>query len=164
MADHRHVLKATDSALKAFLVGEGVLETSRIKRLKEVTELDFPFIVISSDSAERLRAFNWRVTGAITLFTSSANEGDIGSAADALEYSDDLEFDLLNAIEQYVPQSDYPQTVAATIHAAATTGANAPLDATQFRISSFRIVKVASEIDDDGAWLFAIDFEAFVIA
>lgn len=160
MAERRHVLKATDNALKAFLVSEGVLESEQIGGFKEVDGKSYPFIVCASLSAERLRAKNWKVSGSITLLTSST--ADPGTSDAKLEHSDEIETDLLEAFEQYIPADDYPQAVAGYIQAAAIDAG--AVDANEFNMSSFMINKVEADSNEDGSWSFVIDFTAGVIA
>lgn len=163
MPDRRHVLSATDRVLRAFCISEGVLETDHIFTFKGVDETVLPFLVCASLSAERLRAKNWKVTGTLSLLTSSSATAT-DTTTDPKDASEQQETDLLEAFEQYVPTDDSPQQLAAAIMAAALADPSPPIAATEYLMTSFYLNKCERDVTESGNWQFQIDFTASVIA
>lgn len=162
MADSRHVLKLTDLALKAFFVSEGAFETDKIFRFKEVPDgASFPYLVIASVTAERLRAKNWSVKGTIVLYTSSTKPNTSTASADIVATSDKLEYAVLDSLEQYIPADDNPQPLANEIQAAAV--AAGVISSDEYLVSAFYILKTEADAHDEGFWSYSIDFDAKVV-
>lgn len=154
----KHVLQATDNAIRAFIISEGVVDTSRVFTFKGVDENEYPFVVCASTSADRLRAKNWKVSGEIVLCTSHAS--NVGEADDRKEESESLETDLLEAFEQYVPGDDTPQQLAAAIQAAAIAADT--VEANEYLMTSFYINRIDRDVQAN-RWEFKIDFVASVV-
>lgn len=155
----KHVLLATDSALKAFYDAEAIAGLT-VVRGKESSDKSLPILICSSNTAGRKRARNWEVTGSLELKTDITDaDGKITGAAK--QASDDLEKAVLAAIEDLVPPDDRPQPVGDAITAAAIAGN--VFTAQDFMMTGLMIQRVSAGFDEDEIWTFSVDFTATVI-
>ena len=163
MATAGHVLTATDAALKAFFVAAAItdLPAANIVRNKEVSDKGLPILICATDTAERGRAKNWKVTGSLILKTDITDDDGVITAAQ-LAASTAMESALVDAMEILIPNDDRPQPLADGITAAAVTAA--VVLAAEFMMTGFFITRISAGFDDDSIWTCSVDFTATVIA
>lgn len=160
MSSASHAIRKTDNALKAFFVAQSIsgLTTDNVVRTKETTGKTLPLLICNTESAERQRSKNWKVTGSLLLKTDPSTDDN----EDNLTISDALEDAVLETIETLVPADDRPQPVADAITAAAV--AAGVVDSTEFMMTTFQISRIATGFDEDEIWTLSVDFTATVIA
>lgn len=162
-ATRSHVLIATDKALKAFLEAADIadLDDDHIGRNKEIVDKEFPVLICGSESAERGRAKNWKVSGSLLLKTDITDEAGVVTDAQK-EASDAMELAVLDALEDKIPGDDRPQPLADAITAAAI--AAGVVASNEWMMTAFTPVRVSAGFDEDEVWTFSVDFTATVIA
>ena len=162
MASRRHVLKATEMAVKAFFESEDIeyLPDTSILRLKEYVDRNPPLLGISADSAQRGRAKNWLVTIGLVLKTTV--RGEPSRDQNHLDFSDDMELAVIDALEQYVPATDQPQPLAQAIMAAAV--AAGVVDPDKYMMNDCKITDIEQSNDADGHYVLGIGLSATVIS
>ena len=112
-----------------------------------------PLVICKTASADRGRAKNWSSTGQITVLTPLLNEQGVSLE----EESNALEFAVLAALENLVPDDDRPQPLCNAINAVAATEGFA-----DFMLTNFMIQSIEAD-EDEEFWRFNINFKATVL-
>jgi len=112
-----------------------------------------PVVICATDSGDRGRAKSWNTSGSIIVKTPVMSDQGVLMA----EESNELEFAVLKALENYVPDDDRPQPLCAAINAvAAAEGYD------NFMLTNFQISSIENSEDED-CWVFTINFKASVL-